>query len=127
MRLVFRFLLSAAYLLGCSYFAIVMLGGGHGTLLFVIPLLTVATFVIAILITGSTSPAWARYLALGLVAFHYISTGVIFYLAESGDNFSHTLRVLEQSPNAFIIASLWYLCGHLFFWVLFFLRGTPQD
>ena len=124
MRLVYRLLFAIVYLLGCCYFALATLGGGHGTLVFVVPLITIIAFVVAIVVVGPTSKSFIRRIAVCLVIFHYLFTFISVYIVESGDGFVHTLDVLTNFPLAILVPSIWYGCGQYFFWFLI-LRTAP--
>lgn len=126
MRFVYRLLFAVVYVLGCCYFAFATLGGGHGTLLFVVPLVTVIAFATGIIIVGPTSKSWNLIIAASLVIFHYIFTSVSLYLVESGDSFVHTLDVLTNFPMAIVVPSIWYAIGQFVFWFLFLKSARNQ-
>ena len=125
MSFVYRLLFAVLYLAGTLYFALVMLGGGHGTLIFVVPLVTILAFVAAILLLDRRSSPWKRVLVVSLVAFHYIFTAIAIYLVESGDGFVHSFTILKYSPLAFVLPVGWYATGNILFWVLFW-RTRPE-
>jgi len=116
----YRLLFAAIYLVGCLYIALRMLGGGHGTLIFVTPLVTVLAFGAAILLLRPTAKLWLRILTAGLVLFHYLFTLPLAYIVESGDGFAHTISVLKYAPVSFVLSAMWYVAGSAIFWVLFF-------
>lgn len=127
MSFVYRLLFAIIYLVGCCLFGVALLGGGHGTLIFIEPLSTILAFVAAILLLGWTSRSGMRILVVGLVVFHYVSTLLIAYLVESGDGFVHTFTLLKYSTLAFVLPTVWYLSGQILFWALFFrTRSEPK-
>jgi len=124
---VYRLLFAIIYLVGCCFFGVALLGGGHGTLVFMEPLPTILAFVAAILMLGRASRSRSRILVVGLVIFHYVSTFIITFLVESGDGFAHTLSLLETSTKAFVLPTVWYASGQIFFWFMFFrTRSEPE-
>jgi hypothetical protein len=127
MGLFYRLLFTVLYLAGCFVFAVTMLGGGHGTLLFATPLLTVWAFGAGILLLNPDAKRGRRVLAAGLVLFHYVLTPITAYLVETGDGFNHTVMVLRYSPWAFALPSIWYFAGNAVFWILFFRTRSAPD
>jgi len=104
-----------------------MSGGGHGTLIFVVPLLTLLAFSAAILMLKPAAKPIARILAVVLVLFHYLATLLITYPVESGDGFAHTFTVLKYSPISFALATVWYLTGNAVFWKLLLRTRTEPS
>jgi hypothetical protein len=122
-----RLLLASVYLCGCFYFAVLMLGGGHGTLIFVMPLITLPAFALAIVLLRPSATRRVRQIAAALVLFHYLFTGVVGIIVESGDGFVHARNLLENSTLAFILPTAWYILGNIIFWVLFVrARSSPH-
>lgn len=125
MSFVYRLAFAVIYLTGCIYFAVATLGGGHGTLLFLVPLVTVLGFVVAMLLLGRATTSRMRVSVASLVIFHYLFTLVTAYLVESGDHFAHTLTVFKYAPSAIVVPAIWYILGNIIFWALFF-RSRPE-
>jgi hypothetical protein len=110
------------YTLGIICFAIGALGGGHGSLLFIPPLVTWIAFLLA-----STMILWAEnkavlVLVIISIAVHYAASFTIGYLIEAGDDFQHTSQMIKQHPVFIGLGISWYLAGQVVFWYLLFKR-----
>lgn len=121
-----RILFLTVYSVGYLGLALATLGGGHGSLLLVYPLVTWILFIGAFLVMAKADNRLALTAIILLVWLHYLASLVIGYLVESGDHFHHTVRMFLGYPISATIAISWYLAGQIVFWILLWRRLGKQ-
>lgn len=98
--------------------AIQMAGAGHGTVVFLAPLLTWVLPVICFFLLDRLDHSSTRIFFIVLLAVHYLVTLALFsgYSVQSDDGL---MRMWGRFPYFVSVTALWYLAGQIFMWLKF--------
>lgn len=111
-RVIFAFIYTVVY----AFLSVDLVGAGHGTIFFLIPLLTWPFPLIALFLVSTTVKRRARLYFVALMSAHSLATILLAggYLL-SGDNGRLTLT-FTVNPYYCLFTILWYLVGQLLIW-----------
>lgn len=108
------------YTLGYTFLVFGTLADGHGTFLFVSPLVAWVIFVISFFLLPHIENKTVLIIVLALIGLYYATSLLIAVVEQFGSgNFQRTRWLLDRNPGLFVSTCLWYLVGQVAFWVLF--------
>jgi hypothetical protein len=122
MRGLLRIVFVLIYTFGQLFNCVSMLGGGHGTILFLMPLLSWFLILACVLMLSWSRFQNCRIAFVMTLLFHYGVTLALIYITESPYSFEYTLRTLRVAPIGFAISVIWYLAGQVILWYAFFIE-----
>ena len=121
-----RLFFACIYTFVYAFLSLDLVGAGHGTIFFLIPLLTWPLPIVAIFLITTTMKRHTNTVFWVLMTIHSVITFLMVagYLF-SGDNgrLALTFRV---SPYYCLFTVLWYLVGQITIWKVFVIRNKKN-
>ena len=118
MRKRYIILFGVIYTVIYLYLAIDLAGAGHGTLVFLTPLITWIFIFVALYLLTRLENSIVRVFFVVLMLMHYAIT-LFFLRGYSLDIDTGLLKMWERHPNFILFTIAWYLLGQIMIWVAF--------
>ena len=121
-----RLFFACVYTLVYAFLSLDLVGAGHGTIFFLIPLLTWPLPIVAIFLVSAAMKRLSNVIFWVLMAAHSVITfllvaGYIF----SGDN-GRLALTFSVSPYYCLFTILWYLAGQITIWRVFMMAFSSD-
>lgn len=111
-----RYVFLSVYTLLYAVLSIDLIGAGHGTIFFLIPLLTWPLIIVAIILLPRTNKRLVRSVMIVMMSLHLVITScLVLAVLLSGDN-GRLLLVLKVNPYYSLFTVIWYLSGQTIIW-----------
>lgn len=118
-------LFGTIYLFLYCLLAFSLLGAGHGTTLFVAPLmpfgLGFVLFLFVLYLFDKLNSRFSKTVYVALMLIHYLSTLFwLFYLWKIDEGYKYLLKTWNTEFGIILLASGWYLFGQIIIWLNFY-------
>jgi hypothetical protein len=114
-----RYVLLSIYTLVYAVVSFDLIGAGHGTVFFLIPLLTWPLIIVAVILLPKTQKPLARLaFTLTMLLHLFVTFCLVSAYLLSGDN-GRLLLVLRVNPYYSLFTAIWYLSGQTIIWASF--------